>query len=87
MNGIGGRTIAEAQERMSRREFLVWLKYREKYGQFNLMMRTEWGASLVASVLANVNKAKGSPIFKVSDFAPHINEPPISLEDAMNSWH
>ncbi|PCR31790.1 phage tail protein, partial [Klebsiella pneumoniae] len=25
MNGIGGRTIAEAQERMSRREFLVWL--------------------------------------------------------------
>ena len=44
MNGIGGRTIAEAQERMSRREFLVWLKYREKYGPLNIMMRTEWGA-------------------------------------------
>ncbi|MEK1849449.1 phage tail protein [Klebsiella pneumoniae] len=58
MNGIGGRTIAEAQERMSRREFLVWLKYREKYGPLNIMMRTEWGASLVASVLANINKAK-----------------------------
>ncbi|MCS5948775.1 hypothetical protein LNP05_23665 [Klebsiella pneumoniae subsp. pneumoniae] len=43
MNGIGGRTIAEAQERMSRREFLVWLKYREKYGPLNIMMRTEWG--------------------------------------------
>ncbi|MGS3558634.1 phage tail protein, partial [Klebsiella pneumoniae] len=57
MNGIGGRTIAEAQERMSLREFQVWVKYRNKYGQLNVMMRTEWGASLVASVLANINKA------------------------------
>ncbi|AYY00699.1 MULTISPECIES: phage tail assembly protein T [Klebsiella] len=87
MNGIGGRTIAEAQERMSRREFLVWLKYREKYGPLNIMMRTEWGASLIASVLANINKSKGTPTFKVSDFAPHIDEPPISLENAMKNWH
>ncbi|CAA0214079.1 phage tail assembly protein T [Klebsiella pneumoniae] len=87
MNGIGGRTIAEAQERMSRREFLVWLNYREKYGPLNIMMRTEWGASLVASVLANINKAKNTPPFKVSDFAPHINEAPLSLEEAMKSWH
>ena len=83
MNGIGGRTIAEAQERMSRREFLVWLKYREKYGPLNIMMRTEWGASLVASI----NKAKSTPPFKVSDFAPHINEAPLSLEEAMKNWH
>ncbi|HDS6681310.1 phage tail assembly protein T [Klebsiella aerogenes] len=87
MNGIGGHTIAEAQERMSRREFLVWLKYREKYGPLNIMMRTEWGASLIASVLANINKSKGTPTFKVSDFAPHIDEPPISLENAMKNWH
>lgn len=87
MNGIGGRTIAEAQERMSLREFQVWVKYRNKYGQLNVMMRTEWGASLVASVLANINRSKNSPPFKVSDFAPHINEAPLSLEDAMKSWH
>ncbi|HBY8789326.1 TPA: phage tail assembly protein T [Klebsiella pneumoniae] len=87
MNGIGGRTIAEAQERMSLREFQVWVKYRNKYGQLNVIMRTEWGASLVASVLANINKAKSTPPFKVSDFAPHINEAPLSLEDAMKSWH
>ena len=53
------------RERMSRREFLVWLKYREKYGPLNIMMRTEWGASLVASVPANINKAKNTPPFKV----------------------
>ncbi|WP_154922704.1 phage tail assembly protein T [Klebsiella grimontii] len=86
MNGIGGRTIAEAQERMSLREFKVWVKYRNKYGQLNVMMRTEWGASLVASVLANINKSKNSPPFKISDFAPHINEASVSLEEAMKSW-
>lgn len=87
MNGIGGRTIAEAQERMSLREFQIWVKYRNKYGPLNVMMRTEWGASLVASVLANINKSKNSPPFKVSDFAPHINEVSVSLEDAMKNWH
>lgn len=86
MNGIGGRTIAEAQERMSIREFQIWLRYREKYGQLNNMMRIEWGSSLVASVLANINKSKNTPTFKVSDFAPHINESPLSLEEAMKSW-
>ncbi|WP_380238298.1 phage tail assembly protein T [Klebsiella michiganensis] len=86
MNGIGGRTIAEAQERMSLREFQVWVKYRNKYGPLNVMMRTEWGASLVASVLANINKSKNSQPFKISDFAPHINEPTLSLEEAMKAW-
>ena len=87
MNGIGGRTIAEAQERMSLREFQVWVKYRNNYCQLNVMMRTEWGASLVASVLANINKEKNTPPFKISDFAPHINEAPLSLDEAMKSWH
>ncbi|ELB7346667.1 phage tail assembly protein T [Klebsiella michiganensis] len=86
MNGIGGRTIAEAQERMSLREFQMWVKYRNKYGPLNIMMRSEWGASLVASVLANINKSKNSPPFKISDFAPHINEVSVSLEEAMKTW-
>ena len=30
MNGIGGRTIAEAQENMTYPEFLVWVKFRQK---------------------------------------------------------
>lgn len=87
MNGIGGRTIAEAQERMNLREFQIWVKYRNKYGPLNIMMRTEWGSALVASVLANINKAKNSPPYKVSDFAPHITEASVSLEDAMKNWH
>lgn len=86
MNGIGGRTIAEAQERISVPEFHIWLKYRAKYGGLNHVLRTEWAAALVASVIANVNKGKDAPTFKVSDFAPHINEAAIELEVAMNEW-
>ncbi|WP_418352210.1 phage tail assembly protein T [Serratia fonticola] len=79
--------MAEAQERLSLPEFRLWMKYREKYGGLNPMMRTEWGAALVASTIANVNKAKGTPPFRVSDFAPHINyQQPITLEDAMKEW-
>lgn len=66
-------------------EFLVWLKYREvRTAQYHDAYRV--GASLVASVSANINKAKNTPPFKVSDFAPHINEAPLSLEEAMKSW-
>lgn len=67
-------------------EYRLWVKYREKYGTLNPMIRTEWGAALVASVLANINRSKNSPPFEVSDFAPHINETPISIEDAMENW-
>lgn len=57
------------------------------------MMRTEWGAALISSVLANVNRGKDTPAFKLTDFSPHLasaereaaNEP-ISLQDAMRTW-
>lgn len=69
------------------------MQYRQKYGNLNPMMRTEWGAALVSSVLANVNRTKNTPAFSIADFAPHIaavereaaNEP-IKLEDAMRTW-
>ncbi|TYF48017.1 phage tail protein [Enterobacter hormaechei] len=93
LNGIGGRTIAEAKERLSFREFQQWVQYRQKYGNLNPMMRIEWGAALVSSVLANVNRSKNTPAFSIADFAPHIaavereaaNEP-IKLEEAMRTW-
>lgn len=51
------------------------------------------GAALISSVLANVNRAKNTRAFTVTDFAPHFaaaervaaNEP-ISLEEAMSTW-
>ncbi|WP_058911873.1 phage tail assembly protein T [Entomohabitans teleogrylli] len=86
MNGIGGRTIAEAMENLSLSEYRLWLKYRRRYGGLNPIVRTEWGAALVASVIANVNRGKNTPPFKLADFAPHIKTAPISLEEAMHTW-
>ena len=50
------------------------------------MMRTEWGAALVASTLANFNRAKDDPPYKITDFAPHMQKEAISLKEAMDSW-
>ena len=86
INGIGGRTIAEAQEAMSLSEYRLWMKYRQKYGSLNAMMRIEWGAALISSMIANVNRGKNSPPFDLTDFAPHINIQPLSLENAMKEW-
>ncbi|HBN5338379.1 TPA: phage tail assembly protein T [Enterobacter cloacae] len=83
---MGGRTIAEAQEFISIREYQVWAAYRSKYGSLNPMMRTEWAAGLVASVLANINRGKDTPPFTITDFTPHINAPAITLEEAMKEW-
>lgn len=68
------------------KEFQQWMKYRNKCGSFNPMMRTEWAAALICSTLANVNRGKDTPSFSIHDFAPHINPVPVSLEDAMQQW-
>ena len=64
------------------------MKYRNKYGSLNPMMRTEWGAALVASTIANVNRGKNTPPFLITDFAPHLEhkEKTISLDEAMKEW-
>ncbi|MDU8501001.1 hypothetical protein [Pseudomonas amygdali] len=47
-------------------------------------MRVERGSALLAMLYANVNYKDGP--YKVFDFMPHEVEPPISLEQAMESW-
>lgn len=90
MSGIGGRTIAEAQERISVGEYQTWVKFRNRTGGLNPLLRAEWGAALISSVLANVNKSSKTPPFRVSDFAPNLSgnlgEQEISLEQAKKEW-
>lgn len=83
--GIGGRTIAEAQQRLSYPEFMAWAKYRNKRGTLHVGMRVERGAALLATLYANSHSKKGD--FKLFDFMPHEEEPPMSLEQAMATWH
>ena len=86
LNGIGGRTIAEAQESISAVEFMQWVMYRRKRGSLNVGLRVEAGAAMGASLTANLNRKKDSQAFSFYDFAPNHDEPQVSLEKAMESW-
>jgi len=82
--GIGGRTIAEAQERISFQEFQSWIKYRHKRGSFNIGMRVERGAALLAALFANSKSKNGN--YKITDFMPNEEEQAIPLDQAMDDW-
>jgi len=68
LNGIGGRTIAEAQENMSYTEFLAWCRYRNKYGSLHLGMRVDRAFARVAAFFGNVFSSKKD--LKPEDFSP-----------------
>ena len=84
MNGIGGRTIAEAQENMSYPEFMVWCKFRGRRGSLNQGMRVEAAIARLASFYGNCRA--GKKVFEIGDFAPHMDEPVLSLDEAMATW-
>ncbi|ATW62310.1 hypothetical protein Psp6_00057 [Pseudomonas phage Psp6] len=86
MNGIGGRTIAEAQERMTYPEFIVWCKYRRKRGSLNTGMRVEIAAASQTAVWANSKTKEGAQRLHAEDFAPHMDPRIITIEEAMGSW-
>ncbi|WP_217476616.1 DUF3102 domain-containing protein [Stutzerimonas stutzeri] len=83
MNGIGGRTIAEAQANLNHSEFLTWMKYRQKRGSLNLGMRIERGSALLAALYANSKSKNGG--YQLHEFAPYHDQPVLTLED-LQSW-
>lgn len=64
------------------------MAYRRKRGSLNAGLRAERGSALLAMMYANVHRdRKRHPEpFTLWDFTPHEEEPPISLEAAMESW-
>lgn len=86
LSGVGGNTIAKAQESISFAEFQKWLAYREKRGSFNVGMRVERAGALIAAFLANQSLGKGSQPVSFYDLAPYHDEPILSMEQAMETW-
>jgi len=86
LNGIGGRSIAEAMECLSIREFQLWSVYRAKRGSLNLGGRMDAATGMLAALFANSNRKPGSAQFKATDFMPYVDAEPISLEEAMKQW-
>lgn len=78
--GIGGSTIAEAKENLSYAEYLDWCSYIKKRGSLDVGSRIEWAGALIAMVVNNSNGGKA----KMTDFMPHYEEPPASIESVFN---
>ncbi|MBV4531009.1 hypothetical protein HU719_006265 [Pseudomonas sp. SWRI107] len=82
LNGIGGKSIAEAKAALSYAEVLAWVAYRDKHGSLNLAYRGELAAAIVAQ---QVNRGAGGKA-DVQDFMPHRVQPGTALEQAMAEW-
>lgn len=84
MHGIGGRTIAEAKQRMSLAEAMQWQAYINKNGTLDLGLRLEYH---FAQIAAMINQAMGGKA-KITDFMPHYSEDEIEidLDTAMEHW-
>lgn len=76
-------TVAEAQLRVSSREFTDWQAFAElePFGE----ERADLRAGIIASTLANVNRGRGTRAFKPSDFMPKFDAPRIMSADEIGS--
>lgn len=73
LNGIGGRTIEEAQHALSYPEFLSWVRFRNKYGPLHASHRLDQIVGRVASVFSSIMLRKQA--FKPEDFSPYLQSP------------
>lgn len=83
--GIGGKTIEEAQKNISYAEFCQWVSYRGKRGTLNIGLRIEEYAAMIAQMYSSVHGKQGSIPPKIYDFAPHLDEPELTIDD-MKNW-
>lgn len=73
LHGIGGRTIAEAKERLTNDEFVSWLAYIRKRGTLNWGMRLEVGFGQLLALVTSGLGGDASP----ADYMPHLRPEPL----------
>jgi len=83
--GVGGMTIEEAQKNISYEEFTRWVKYRNKRGSFNAALRNEHDLAMIMQMFANRYRKESAAPFSIYDFAPHLDEPELTIDD-MRNW-
>ncbi|MCI9875269.1 MULTISPECIES: hypothetical protein [Pseudomonas] len=82
LNGVGGRTIAEAKERMTYQEALAWGRYIDRYGSLHTGRRLEASSAMVALQTHRL----GGGLAEMLDFMPHEQRQGLSLERAIQEW-
>ena len=71
LNGVGGRSVAEAKERITFDEAQAWSAYMQKRGSMHIGMRLESGFALIAR---SINHALGGHA-TMRDYMPHADQP------------
>ena len=84
--GVGGRTVAEAQRRLSYAEFVDWCRYRDQFGSMHMGMRIDRAvARHIAAYLNTLSKRT----FRAEDFSPY-DQPaaraPVDVNDLNAVW-
>lgn len=69
MCGVGGSTIQECKEVLTWPEYLVWLKFRQKYGSLHHGMRVDRAVARAASFFGNAMSKKS--VLRQEDFSPY----------------
>lgn len=83
LNGVGGRTIAEAKERMSLAEFESWWAYRQRRGVLNIGLNVERSVAVLSSLYAQTITKR--PV-RFCEFAPHFDQPKATFDDTDEQW-
>ncbi|MFW1755999.1 MULTISPECIES: hypothetical protein [Acinetobacter] len=88
INGIGGRTIAEAKANISNPELMLWRSYRKKYGSLFFGRRIEQAFGNWIAHYTRFKVKEGTSI-NAFDFMPHeeskMQKDEVTLEDYMES--
>lgn len=84
MAGVGGRTIAEAKQRLSYAEVMSWQAYMRKRGPLCEQRRRDWSFALLAMLLDRQSGGRNEMI----DFMPYDSDQDreIGLEEALERW-
>lgn len=82
LNGIGGRSVAEAKQRLSHAEVMAWVAYRSKHGSLSVGFRIEQAGAIVA---LQTNRLAGGQA-ELLDFMPTQARAPVDLDEAMDQW-
>lgn len=80
LNGIGGRTIAEAKETLTAEEFIAWAEYRKAYGTLNASAKLDY---TTAFTLYAINRFMGGES-NLEDFLPERLKPEATMDDLIS---
>ena len=76
-------TVAELGDRMSSRELQEWIEYQGIVGCLDSRPRTDLGAGIVASTVANAHRSGRAQSFSPQDFMPYVDKPKQTPQQAI----